>query len=139
MIEDPPPLIFAPAAERPPAEIVERFRGVPTSFIVDAMGGTGALDWRIKSLVGNSLVGVALTCDCGPLDNLAFMAALADCRPRGVLVAATGGHGARSPADRGRAQSRRRGLRHRRSRARPRRPRNDRPADLCDGRHSEFA
>ena len=91
MIEDPPPLVFAPAAERPPPKLVERFRGVPTSFIVDAMSGTGALDWRIKPLVGRSLVGVALTCDCGPLDNLAFMAALAECRPGDVLVVATGG------------------------------------------------
>ena len=92
MIEEPPPLVFASAVERPPAELVERFRGAPTSFIVDAMGGTGALDWRIRPLVGRSLVGVALTCDCGPLDNLAFMAALADCRPGDVLVVATGGH-----------------------------------------------
>ena len=92
MIEEPPPLVFATPAERPPAEILERFRGVPTSFIVDAMGGTGALDWRIRPLVGRALVGVALTCDCGPLDNLAFMAALAECRPGDVLVASTGGH-----------------------------------------------
>src|SRR5271154_6437803 len=92
MIEEPPPLIFAASAARPPAEVVERFRGVPTSFIVDAMGGSGALDWRIKPLIGRALGGVALPCDCGPLDNLAFMAALADCRPGDVLVVATGGH-----------------------------------------------
>jgi 4-hydroxy-4-methyl-2-oxoglutarate aldolase len=92
MIEEPPPLVFAAEAERPPAELIERFRGVPTSFIVDAMGGTGALDWRIKPLVGRSLVGVALTCDCGPVDNLAFMAALAGCRAGDVLVVATGGY-----------------------------------------------
>jgi 4-hydroxy-4-methyl-2-oxoglutarate aldolase len=92
MIEEPPPLVFAPAVERPPPELVERFRDVPTSFIVDAMGGTGALDWRIKPLVGRALVGVALTCDCGPLDNLAFMAALADCQPGDVLVVSAGGH-----------------------------------------------
>jgi 4-hydroxy-4-methyl-2-oxoglutarate aldolase len=91
MIEEPPPIVFA-AVERPPAELVERFRGASTSFIVDAMGGTGALDWRIKPLVGRSLVGVALTCDCGPVDNLAFMAALAECRPGDVLVVATGGY-----------------------------------------------
>jgi len=92
MIEDPPPLVFAPEIERPPAELVERFRGAPTSFIVDAMGGTGGLDWRIKPIVGRSLIGVALTCDCGPVDNLAFMAALAQCRPGDVLVVATGGY-----------------------------------------------
>jgi 4-hydroxy-4-methyl-2-oxoglutarate aldolase len=92
MIEDPPPLVFAPPAKRPSTEVVEHFRGAPTSFVVDAMGGTGALDWRIKPLVGSSLVGVALTCYCGPLDNLAFMAALADCRPGDVFVVATGGY-----------------------------------------------
>ena len=92
MIEEPPPLVFATPAERPSTEVVERFRGVPTSFIVDAMGGAGALDWRIKPLAGGSLVGVALTCDCGPLDNLAFMAALANCRAGDVLVVATGGY-----------------------------------------------
>jgi 4-hydroxy-4-methyl-2-oxoglutarate aldolase len=92
MIEDPLPLVFAGSLERPPSELVERFRGAPTSFLVDAMNGTGALDWRIKPLVGRSLVGVALTCDCGPLDNLAFMAALAECRPGDVLVVATGGY-----------------------------------------------
>jgi len=91
MIEEPLPLVFAPSIERPPTEVVERFRA-PTSFIVDAMNGTGALDWRIKQLVGGSFVGVALTCDCGPLDNLAFMAALAESKPGDVLVVATNGY-----------------------------------------------
>jgi len=90
MIEEPPPLAFAASIERPPSALVERFRRIPTSFIVDAMNGAGALDWRIKRLVGGPLVGVALTCDCGPLDNLAFMAALAQCKPGDVLVVATG-------------------------------------------------
>jgi 4-hydroxy-4-methyl-2-oxoglutarate aldolase len=91
MIEEPLPLVFAPFVDRPPADVIERFRA-PTSFIVDAMNGAGALDWRIKRLVGGSLVGVALTCDCGPLDNLAFMAALAECKAGDVLVVATGGY-----------------------------------------------
>ena len=91
MIEEPPPIVFAPSIERPSADIVERFR-TPTAFIVDAMNGTGALDWRIKRLVGKSFVGVALTCDCGPLDNLAFMAALAESKPGDVLVVATNGY-----------------------------------------------
>ena len=91
MIEEPPPIVFAPSIERPSADIVERFRA-PTSFIVDAMNGTGALDWRIKRLVGKSFVGVALTCDCGPLDNLAFMAALAESKPGDVFMVATNGY-----------------------------------------------
>jgi 4-hydroxy-4-methyl-2-oxoglutarate aldolase len=92
MIEETPALTFAPAHERPPAASVEAFRGIPTSFVVDAMGGTGALDWRIKPIVGAHMIGVALTCDCGPNDNLALFAALARSEPGDVLVAATGGH-----------------------------------------------
>ena len=38
MIEEPPPVVFAPSIERPSADVVERFR-TPTSFIVDAMNG----------------------------------------------------------------------------------------------------
>jgi 4-hydroxy-4-methyl-2-oxoglutarate aldolase len=90
MIEEAPPLLFGPAVERPPAELVERLRGAPTSFIVDAMGGSGALDWRIRPIVGNRLFGVALTCDCGAHDNLALIAACAASEPGDVLVAATG-------------------------------------------------
>ena len=92
MIEEPPPLVFAPSIERPSGRDRRALSRRPTSFIVDAMGGTGALDWRIKPLVGRSFVGVALTCDCGPLDNLAFMAALAESKPGDVLVVATGGY-----------------------------------------------
>jgi 4-hydroxy-4-methyl-2-oxoglutarate aldolase len=91
MIEETPPLVFAPAVERPEAALVERFRGAPTSFVVDAMGGAGALDWRIKPIVGRSVLGVALTCDCGPNDNLALIAAVAEAEPGDVLVASTGG------------------------------------------------
>ena len=52
------------------------------------MGGSGALDWRIKS-IGPPLpfVGVALTCDCGPSDNLALCAAVAQAQEGDVLVA----------------------------------------------------
>ena len=54
------------------------------------MGGSGALDWRIRPIVGNRLFGVALTCDCGAHDNLALIAACAESKPGDVLVAATG-------------------------------------------------
>ena len=91
MIEEPPLLTIARTIERPNAAAVEAFRGTSTSFVVDALGGSGALDWRIKPFVGASLVGVALTCDCGPNDNLALNAAIAQCQPGDVLVAATGG------------------------------------------------
>lgn len=92
MIEETPELAVAPRHERPPPEAVAAFRDTPTSFIADALGGTGALDWTIKPLVGTSLFGLALTCDCGAADNLALAAAVARSEPGDVLVAATGGH-----------------------------------------------
>src|SRR5208282_5827222 len=91
MIEEPPPLVTATGIERPSADEVAHFRGAPTSFIVDALGGVGALDWRVKPVAGGALVGVALTCDCGPNDNLALAAAVALGQPGDVIVAATGG------------------------------------------------
>jgi len=90
MIEEPPLLTIARQIERPDWELVQRFRGVPTSFICDAMGGGGALDWRIKPIAMNSVLGVALTCQCGPADVLPLQAAVAQCRPGDVLVAANG-------------------------------------------------
>ena len=92
MIEDPPLLDIARTMRRPAAALVKKFRGVPTSFLVDAMEGHGALDWRIKPIGPvMTFVGSALTCDCGPADNLALCAAVAECRAGDVLVAATGG------------------------------------------------
>ena len=91
MIDEPPPLTVAPSIERPSPQLVERLRGVPISFVVDAMGGSGALDWRIRPIVGVSLLGVALTCDCGAGDNLALVEAAALTEPGDVLVAAAAG------------------------------------------------
>jgi len=91
MIEEPPPITFAPSIERPPPKLVEQFRGIPSCFVIDAMGGAGALDWRIRGIIGGAFVGVALTCDCAPSDNLAFMAAIDESEPGDVIVAATGG------------------------------------------------
>src|SRR5271166_2260118 len=91
MIEEPPLLTIARQIERPDWELVQRFRGVPTSFICDAMGGGGALDWRIKPIAMTSVLGVALTCQCGPADVLPLQAAVAQSQPGDVLVAANGG------------------------------------------------
>jgi 4-hydroxy-4-methyl-2-oxoglutarate aldolase len=94
MIVDPPLLTIRAGFLRPAKEIVEAFAGVPTGNIVDAMGGSGALDCRIKPLAPSDkvLVGVALTCDCGPADNLALFGALSVAQPGDILVAATGGY-----------------------------------------------
>jgi 4-hydroxy-4-methyl-2-oxoglutarate aldolase len=94
MITDPPLLTLRADFPRPAREIVEGFAGVPTGNVVDAMGGSGALDYRIKPLEpGNAaMVGVALTSDNGPADNLALFGALSVAQPGDILVAATGGY-----------------------------------------------
>jgi 4-hydroxy-4-methyl-2-oxoglutarate aldolase len=77
---------------RPAPPLVDALRGTPTGFIVDALGGSGALDYRIKPAIADqaAFCGVALTCDAGPADNLALVAALQWVQPGDVIVAATG-------------------------------------------------
>ncbi len=91
MIKDPPLLTIRRNFPRPTSEEMAAFSGVPTGYAVDAMGGRGALDYRIKPLAPATsiMVGVAITCHCGPADNLALFAALAVAKPGDILVAAT--------------------------------------------------
>jgi 4-hydroxy-4-methyl-2-oxoglutarate aldolase len=93
MIKDPPLLTIRRNFPRPTPEEMAAFSGVPTGYAVDAMGGRGALDYRIKPLAPATsiMVGVAITCHCGPADNLALFAALAAATPGDILVAATDG------------------------------------------------
>jgi 4-hydroxy-4-methyl-2-oxoglutarate aldolase len=65
-----------------------------TGHLVDALGGTGALDWRIKPLAlqNSEFVGVALPCYAGPADNLAVFGALEAAQPGDVLLAASEEH-----------------------------------------------
>jgi 4-hydroxy-4-methyl-2-oxoglutarate aldolase len=91
MIEDPPLLTIRRRFERPLPAVIEAMRGVPTGYLVDAMGGRGGLNHAIKALLPSraGLVGVAMTCHCGPADNLAVFAALDAAQPGDVIVAAT--------------------------------------------------
>jgi 4-hydroxy-4-methyl-2-oxoglutarate aldolase len=91
MIKDPPLLTIHRNFPRPAPEEVRAFANVPSGHAVDALGGRGALDYRIKPLVPSNsvMVGVAMTCHCGPADNLALFAALAIAKPGDILVAAT--------------------------------------------------
>jgi 4-hydroxy-4-methyl-2-oxoglutarate aldolase len=93
MIKDPPLLTIKRDFPRPSAQDVAAFANVPTGYAVDAMNGRGALDYRIKPLApANSvMVGVAVTCHCGPADNLALFGALAIAKAGDILVAATDG------------------------------------------------
>jgi 4-hydroxy-4-methyl-2-oxoglutarate aldolase len=99
MIEEAPILTMRGEFPRPSKELLGRLRGVPIGYLVDCMDGTGALDWRIKALPETytpgpapTILGPAMTCFCGPADNLAVFAAVAAAKPGDVIVAATEAH-----------------------------------------------
>lgn len=90
---DVPPLIQRQTFTRPAPDQVQALRGTPTGFIVDAMGGGGALDYRLRPAIAEqyAFCGVALTVDAGPGDNLALVQALQDVQPGDVLMVGAGG------------------------------------------------
>lgn len=97
MIEDPPPLSVKRSARRPTAEQIAAFHGVPTSFVVDAMDGAGALAAVIRPVgdgrdIACRAAGPALTVDNGPGDVLASQAAPEFVRPGDIVVATSAGH-----------------------------------------------
>ena len=69
--------------------------GAPEGVEDDARGGGGALDYRIQALpaipLPGTIAGPALTCETGPADVLAAVAALDLAEPGDVLLIATGG------------------------------------------------
>jgi 4-hydroxy-4-methyl-2-oxoglutarate aldolase len=91
MITDPPQLRIGRGFKRPQTELLSGFADVPTGYLVDAMGGRGCIDYRIKPLVQSEkvMVGAAVTCHAGPADNLALFGALHAARKGDILVAAT--------------------------------------------------
>ena len=91
MITDPPLLKIRRGFPRPSEAMLAAFAGVPTGYLVDAMGGRGCLDYRIKPLAASAsvMVGTAVTCHAGPADNLALFGAIDAARRGDILVAAT--------------------------------------------------
>ncbi len=90
MIENPPLLTLHRGWRRPDPDLIERFGGVQTANLVDAMEGRGALDWRIKPLdpANASVVGPALTAYAYPADIAAMFGAIAEAEPGDVIVLA---------------------------------------------------
>jgi len=91
MINDPPLLTLHRDFPRPTPAQLAAFAGIPTGYVVDALGGRGALDGAIRPLPGlpDRCCGTILTCACGPADNLALFGALTVARPGDVVFAAT--------------------------------------------------
>lgn len=94
MIKDPPVMTIRRNFPRPKAKEVAAFAGAQTGPVVDALGGRAALDHRIKPIapLTSTLVGVALTCHCGPADNLGLFGALDAAKPGDIIVCAADGH-----------------------------------------------
>jgi 4-hydroxy-4-methyl-2-oxoglutarate aldolase len=95
VLEQPPLLTIRRRFERPSPDILAAFGRAESAQVADAQGGGGALDHRIQALreipFSGTIVGPALTCETGPADVLAALAALDVARPGDVLLIATGG------------------------------------------------
>lgn len=95
MITDEMPLLTVRRRfPRPEPEHLDAFADVSTSFVADALGGRGALDFRIKPLLPRhaTFYGVAVTCYTGPGDILAIWAAIDISQAGDVIVVSTDGH-----------------------------------------------
>jgi 4-hydroxy-4-methyl-2-oxoglutarate aldolase len=92
VIEDHPLLRIRRRFPRPTAEQLAAFAGLQTGYVVDALGGSGALDPRIKPIGGaKSFCGVAVTCEDGPADNLATYASLSVVQAGDVVISTAHG------------------------------------------------
>lgn len=95
MLEEPPILTIHEGFPRASREQLDALAGTPSGFLADAMDGRGALPSSIRHLrpgiLAETMCGHVLTCQCGPSDVLAVIAALGELQPGDILVAATGG------------------------------------------------
>ncbi|WP_444945263.1 RraA family protein [Microbulbifer sp. VTAC004] len=91
MIEDSPTLKLHRNFTRPSQADINVLRNTPTEFIVDCMDGRGSLHHAIKPILpmDSSIVGIAVTCECGPADNLGVLGALDVAQPGDIVVAST--------------------------------------------------
>jgi 4-hydroxy-4-methyl-2-oxoglutarate aldolase len=96
MLKDPPLLTIRRSFKRPSRELIAKLKGAQTGHIVDALQGRGALDHHVKPVDPERahFVGIALTCETGPSDNLAILAALVLAEPGDVIIAASDGFSA---------------------------------------------
>jgi regulator of RNase E activity RraA len=81
-----------PAPPRLSTDVVERFRGLASSNLADAMGRFRFMDPGIQTRSGRPLCGIAVTALCRPADNLMVHKALAVAAPGDVVVVNTGGN-----------------------------------------------
>lgn len=91
-MSEPAKLTIRKEFPRPSAELVSRFKSVPSGAVVDAQGRRGALPHWIRPITNTvRFAGSALTVKTRPVDNLAPYAALKFAKPGDVLVVAIEG------------------------------------------------
>src|SRR5512139_170417 len=79
--------------ERPPKNVMDRFRGIGTATVHEASGKKGYVDCAIKAIAkGVRICGPAFTVQCHPRDNLMLHKALEKAQPGDILVASVGGY-----------------------------------------------
>ena len=81
-----------PAPPRLAGDVVERFRGLASSNLADAMGRFNFMDPGIRSRSGLPLFGSAVTVNARPADNLMVHKAMQVAEPGDVIVVSTGGN-----------------------------------------------
>jgi len=94
MIKDPAILQIKARTARPTPAQITAFKGVPSSFVSDALSGKGALCPSIKPVDPQGtlpvhIAGPALTVDCPPADNLGMLAALGSIQEGDIAIVAT--------------------------------------------------
>jgi len=79
--------------ERPPRDLIDRFRGIGTATVHEASGKKGYVDCAIRPIArGVRICGPAFTVQCHPRDNLMLHKALERAQPGDILVASVGGY-----------------------------------------------
>src|SRR5215831_14284703 len=81
-----------PAPPRLSADVVEKFRGLASANLADAMGRFNFMDPGIRARSGFPLCGRAVTVLCRPADNLMVHKALQIAEPGDVVVVSTCGN-----------------------------------------------
>jgi len=81
-----------PSPPRISADLLERFRGLASSNVADAMGRFGFMDPGMQSRSGLPLCGVAVTVQCRPADNLMVHKALQIAKRGEIVVVSTCGN-----------------------------------------------
>jgi regulator of RNase E activity RraA len=81
-----------PSPPRISDDLLDRFRGLASSNLADAMGRFNFMDPGIKPRSGLPLCGLAVTVNARPADNLMIHKALQVAQPGDIVVVATSGN-----------------------------------------------